>query len=70
MCRVCYGPSLSCAEFAMCRVVPKSSRLIYGLLCVGVQTDEAYSTWVAHHCFVGQFFYRFIPCLDIPLNKT
>ena len=24
MCRVCYGPSLSCAEFAMCRVVPKS----------------------------------------------
>ena len=25
MCRVCYGPSLSCAEFAMCRVVPKST---------------------------------------------
>ena len=24
MCQVCYGPSLSCAEFAMCRVVPKS----------------------------------------------
>ena len=24
MCRVCYGPSLSCAEFATCRVVPKS----------------------------------------------
>ena len=22
MCRVCYGPNLSCAEFAMCRVVP------------------------------------------------
>ena len=32
MCRVCYGPSLSCAEFAMCRVVPKSSQL----LCIDV----------------------------------
>ena len=24
MCRVCYEPSLSCAEFAMCRVVHNS----------------------------------------------
>ena len=24
----------------------------------------------AHHCFVGQFFYGFIPGLNIPLNKT
>ena len=28
MCRVCYGPSLSCAEFAMCRVVPKSVEVL------------------------------------------
>ena len=34
MCRVCYGPSLSCAEFAMCRVVhnSKSRYLWYCLL--------------------------------------
>ena len=31
MCRVCYGPSLSCAEFAMCRVVPKSFEAFFKL---------------------------------------
>ena len=41
MCRVCYGPSLPCAEFAMCRVVPKSFERV-----TSNNSDSDSVTWV------------------------
>ena len=48
MCRVCYGPSLSCAEFAMCRVVPKSAFSVFSMTIFGRRIWHTYSSCSAN----------------------